>query len=109
MKAVDLEQLLEQWHRAKMELNRRKRQDYAGDDDALWNFDTTAAICKLLDIDVQTPDGVALFFVIHKLIRVANLRRRDGVENEPFEDSVQDSDVYLDLFRAILIEKGQIE
>ena len=107
MKAEQLEHLFEQWHTAKMELNRRKRQDYAGDDDALWNFRTTAIICEILDIDVGQPEGVALFFVVHKLIRITHLLEKGTPQNESIDDSIQDVDVYLDLCRAILTEKGQ--
>jgi len=90
----------------RMSLFQRKNEDYA-DDDALSNFKRVAAVCKIWGVDVSTPSGVADLYIIMKLDRYFNLKRQGKTpKNESVDDTFLDVFNYLDLNRAILMEKN---
>jgi len=83
-----------------------RNHDYASGD-ALSNFQRVAELCQLLKVDVGKPEGVAMFFIVHKLDRVQNLIANGKVaRSERLEDSIDDAQNYLDLLRAILKDGG---
>lgn len=84
-----------------------KGRDYAGED-VLGNFKRVAASCSRLNVDVQTPEGVALFFAVHKLDRLAKLIGEGATPaNESLRDNIDDLHNYVDLLDAILAEKEE--
>jgi hypothetical protein len=93
---------------ARLELRERKGRDYATTDDCLSNFKRMAQACKLLNIDVTTSYGVALFYSLLKIDRLTNLVFRKGAtaSNEPIEDTFDDLGNYLDLARECMIDDG---
>lgn len=90
-----------------MQVNKSKCHDYATDD-VLSNFKRVAEICKLWNINVHTPEGVAMFFIIHKLDRNNNLKLKKDISCESIEDTmVLDLPNYIRLHNAILRESSQ--
>lgn len=85
------------------EICESKSHDYAEDLNALANFERIALICDLMKVNVSTPEGVTLFFCIHKLDRLANLISQ-GIDpkNESFIDNADDLHNYIDLMVALL-------
>lgn len=93
----------------KTAMHKKKSHDYA-DEDALSNFKRVSAICKLLRVDVGTPSGAALFHLIHKMDRIQNLlAKKVKPENESLKDNLLDAQIYLDLYKANLIDEGKVE
>jgi len=85
----------------RMELCLAKGHDYATSD-ILNNFKRVAQLCKILHIDVCTPEGVAMFFILHKLDRENNLKLKKDVKCEAREDTMEiDLPNYVDLYNAI--------
>jgi hypothetical protein len=83
----------------------KKGHDYSEDADTLRNFKRLASICKELEIDMSSADGVALFFIILKVQRLCNLLMNEKKPmNESVIDSINDAINYLDLLNGILIE-----
>ena len=90
----------------RMNLFQRKNEDYA-DEDALSNFKRVAAVCKIWGVDVSTPSGVADLYIVMKFDRYFNLKRQGKTpKNESLDDTFLDVFNYLDLNRAILMEKN---
>lgn len=108
MKGDRFEALVLEWLEKRVEISRKKRKDYARDADCLSNFKEMAALCRILDIDVRTPFGVATFMELHKLHRKWKIYREGGTaENESLADSIDDQQNYIDLGRAILVEESE--
>ena len=71
-------------------LSKSKGEDYAGED-VLSNFKNLADACKALQIDINTPVGVSLFFQVHKIARISNLLQSGKIpNNEGIDDSFLD-------------------
>ena len=88
-------------------LFQRKNEDYA-DEDALSNFKRVATVCGIWGVDVSTPSGVADLYIVMKLDRYFNLKRRGKTpKNESVDDTFMDIFNYFDLNRAILMESEQ--
>jgi len=107
--AIALERLI---HEARLKVRNKKGHDYAQDDECLLNFQNVAKMCKILSIDVTTPYGVAMFYIILKLDRTANLvfRRKTKPKNESIWDTVAiDGANYWDLMLENLINEGIVE
>lgn len=82
-----------------------KGHDYATDD-ILNNFKRVAKLCAILHIDVTTPEGVAMFFIVHKLDRENNLKLKKDVKCEARADTMEiDVMNYIDLYNALRIDK----
>jgi len=64
-----------------------KRHDYATED-VLSNFKRLSAAAKALNLNVQTPEGYALYMVLMKLDRINNLLTSG---KKPSHESVDDS------------------
>lgn len=106
MKEEEFERFLLVKFFERLKMFKKKRHDYATDDDCLSNFKRLAELIKILRIDTTKPEGVALFFTVHKLDRVCNLLcLLKNPENESLQDNLNDLQNYLDLLRGILIEK----
>jgi len=106
MKAEDFELLVKERFERRLELSRRKRFDYTSGKDCLQNFKDVAKICKIMQIDVRNPIGVAIFFEIHKLYRKWNLILRTAApKNESLMDNIDDQQNYIDLGLALLVDK----
>jgi len=74
-----------------------KRHDYAGAD-VLSNFKGVSEAAKALGIDVTNPTGYALFMVLLKIARLANLINAGKTpKNESVEDSFLDGINYFKL------------
>lgn len=92
----------------------KKAHDYASEDDCLKNFKATSAICKILNVDVQTPYGSAYYMKIHKIVRecqfIFGIRKGTNPQNESLYDTICiDGPNYHDLFIECLIEAGLLE
>jgi hypothetical protein len=69
----------------------KKNQDYSGDSRVHSNFEEVAMLCHVLDVDVKTPEGCAMFFMlvkVHRLFKLKNEHR--APTNEPLFDSLVD-------------------
>jgi hypothetical protein len=73
-----------------VEMNRKKRADYASDDNIYANFDRNAATMGLAGYDALED---CLSMVSRKLGRIVNLRGRDP-RNETVVDTFEDLAVY---------------
>ena len=111
MNAETLHTFLTEMHTAELALNAAKRHDYANDTDVLQNFKITHIICKALGVEpAKSVIHTVLFFVVHKVVRVANLTTGGSPrtpKNEPLIDSVRDLRLYTALMGAAIIEIGE--
>lgn len=106
MKLKELLELNEKVHQKLQKLTDIKGHDYATED-RLSNFKRVSKIMELLRVDIARPEGVALFFIIHKIDRVCNLIFTDKEpKTESIGDNIDDGEVYLRLLRAILQEEN---
>jgi hypothetical protein len=90
-----------------VEMNRRKRKDYAADDDPFSNFRATSG---MLGIPGFGPAEAALFNVTQKIARLQALRvngRMAETANEPVIDSFLDLAVYAIIAYAIVLQQEQ--
>jgi len=102
-------ELLETWYQEKIEVSGKKGNDYANED-MLDNFRRMAILCATLNVDVHTPEGVAIFYAIAKIDRFCNLYFSDKVpENESVDDTLMDGGIYFDLLRMIVTEMREYE
>ena len=83
----------------------KKSSDYA-DEDVLSNFKRIAKVCDILGINVRKPEGITMFFTIHKIDRLLNLRRKGTQpQNESVQDTYNDAHNYLFLDQCIYEEE----
>jgi len=87
-----------------------KTHDYATDD-MLSNFKRVSTLVKTLDIDVGTPHGIGIVYILLKLDRLCNLlfRRKSKPKNESLQDTVDDILNYMELLEEVLIDMGILE
>jgi len=93
----------------RLEIRIMKGHDYASTENVLANFEVTAEVCRLLNIDITKPWGVALFYIIVKIARAANLlfNVRGPAQCEALEDTIAiDLPNYVDLLDEILFKHG---
>jgi len=111
MNAETLHTLLTEMHTVELALNTAKRHDYASDADVLQNFQVIHAICEALEIEpAKSAIHTLLFFVVHKVVRVANLITGGfprTPKNEPLMDSVRDLRLYTALMGAAIVDHGK--
>ena len=109
MKPDVFEKLIVDRTNKRIDISREKRKGYATDTDCLENFKVMAQLCKIHKVDITTPEGVALFWIIHKMQRRCNLMAK-GMTTAAAE-SINDTDLdmlnYMDLLRAIEVEKAE--
>lgn len=99
--------LAEESHRRRIEIRKKKAQDYAGDTDALQNFKKVALLLGALDIDISKSYGVALVYAVLKIDRICNLVFRQNTKNpanESLTDSIDDLTNYIQLFSECLLD-----
>lgn len=90
----------------RLELHRRKRQDYSGDVDVLWNFKTAAKIIDMLGIDATTATGVSQSYEVMKLVRKCKLiRDKVPPANESLADTTDDQILYAQFTTAAYEEE----
>ena len=110
MKPETFENLILDRTEKRMLISREKRKGYASDSDCLENFKLMAELCKLHKVDITKPEGVALFWMLHKMQRRCNLMAK-GLTTAAAE-SIEDTDLdmlnYIDLLRAIEVEKAEV-
>ncbi len=105
MNAADYQDRVYEGYLRRHEIHLKKSKDYAGED-VLSNFKRVAETCRRLNVNVQTPEGVALFFTVHKLDRLAKLIGEGATPaNESLADNRDDLIQYVELLDAILAEK----
>jgi hypothetical protein len=85
-----------------VEMNRRKRADYASDSDIFLNFRVNAQMMRLEGYDYKED---CLSMVCRKVNRITNLRGRDP-QNETVLDSYEDLAVYATLLFAMALEEA---
>lgn len=109
MRHADFLGLLDTWHRAKKNLSSGKSGDYADNEDTLANFKRMQQLCEILDIRPgERVEDVLLFLLLLKLDRICNLLHAEKVPaHESMDDSLQDNSLYLDLLRALAVEKDE--
>ena len=90
--------------RKRLDLCMSKSHDYATED-ILANFKRVAKLCKTMNVDVTCPEGVAMFFIIHKLDRENNLKLKKSAKCESRADTMEiDLPNYIDLYNALRAE-----
>ena len=107
MRPEIFEALQEEWRKEAGEVSRSRRKGYTRSSDCLSNFKRVAGLCRLLNLDVFTPEGVAVFYLTTKVDRIANILHvgiLPGTEDR-LVDSCNDANNYIDLLRAIVIER----
>lgn len=108
MKPEVFEKIVNDRTTQRLAVSREKRKGYATDSDCLENFKVMAMLCKVHHVDVTKPEGVAQFWIIHKLQRRSNMMAKGLTKAS--DESLNDTDIdmlnYLDLLRAIEIEKA---
>jgi len=89
------------------EIIEKKGYDYADpDSEFLLNFKQLALLCKSLNVDVKTPPGVAIFYILMKTQRINNLYKSGkSPQNESVEDTLNDLLNYVDLLRGCLTDE----
>lgn len=112
MKTKTYEEMLIESLRRRLELMRKKRADYADEEDVLANFKRLGATVKTLQIhklwETRPALAYALFMVVMKIDRMVNLLRQGKApSNESVQDSWDDAKNYLDLAEALHVEEGQ--
>jgi len=108
MKLPEALKIEEEAFKKRQDIRIRKAKDYANEEDCLQNFKKIAQLCRALDIDVTRPSGVAIKDALLKMDRLCNLIFRKGIinpENESVEDTINDLQNYIDLFRECLKEE----
>ena len=95
----------------RLALSRKKRADYAGDDDVLANFKRLGDAVKSLRIpqlwEKRPALAYALFMDIMKTDRMINLfLQNKPPSNESIQDSWDDKKNYTDLAEALYLEHG---
>lgn len=80
----------------------RKGNDYAKNEDILSYAKVASNICGILNVDVSRRDGVLIFFIIHKVIRLCNIlfNDKDEVHCETLDDTLRDIVGYVYLLRG---------
>lgn len=97
-------EIFEKKNKELMAIIEKKRNDYS-DADVLSNFKSISEAAKQLKIDVHTPTGYALFMVLLKVGRIANLlEKKVDPMNESIEDSFDDGINYFKLAQLCHIE-----
>lgn len=86
----------------KLEIRKKKGRDYA-QEDILSNFKVMAAMeCVMRSygygIPIHTPQGVAMWHLLHKLVRILNLWNK---EIEPVNESLDDSHMDLENYSEL--------
>lgn len=104
MLRAEYEKLVRELFEIRLTLSGKKSKDYATED-VLSNFKRVAQRCAEYKVDIAKPEGVALFFILHKVDRLAKLVG-EGVtpENESLMDNMADLENYTELLYAILSE-----
>ena len=99
--------LLEAWHKTKVDLAINKGHDYANNGDMLANFKRMHKTCSLYEIQPgKRIEDVFLFYFLIKLDRMVNLLHSDKEpSNESVDDTMQDIGLYIELLRAYLEER----
>jgi hypothetical protein len=109
MKPSEYEKIVKDSVTRRLELSRKKRADYAGDEDVLANFKRLAEAVRILRIprlwDKNPALAYALFMDIMKTDRMINILIKEGnPENESMQDSWDDKKNYTDLAEALFVE-----
>src|SRR4030042_6384820 len=107
MKADRFEELQDDGFRRRCQISRSRREGYTRGDDVLSNFKRVGQVCELLGVDVATPTGVALFYTVTKLDRIANLLGKTEYlpkTEDRLIDSLDDAHNYLDLLSALTVD-----
>lgn len=111
MRLEDALKMEEEAHKRRMEIRFKKAHDYAKiDEDCLTNFKVIAEVEAVLNkygygIPHDKPQGVAIWQVLHKMVRILNLWNEGKVpENEGLEDSHDDLSNYNDLAKECYVD-----
>ena len=90
----------------RMKLRTKKGKDYATEADVLSNFKVMAALQKTLQLNLSKPSHVALWHLLHKLVRIVNLTKKEvEPENESLEDTYLDGNNYIDLSKECYLDE----
>lgn len=106
MKQSDFNNLIRSETKRLADLLTKKGGDYSKEEDALSNFKKTAELVRILEIPMDRPEGIPLFFIAHKLIRLCNIINRGSKEkNEPLTDTTRDIRGYSLCLDGLIREK----
>jgi len=98
--------LLDTWLKKIKDISAKKGHDYANSQDHILNFKNVYKACQIFDVDPRrSPEDVANFFRIVKMLRIVNLRDRDP-QNESVLDSELDDLTYHFLYLACKEDKN---
>jgi len=89
-------------------LSLTKGHDYATQEDVIDNFKKQTIICEALELD-DSPKAQAVRLLIVKLIRIANLWKKDTPKNESIVDSIVDGVNYFILSEACRLDELGID
>ena len=103
MDKKDYEEYMNGQFKKAVEMHQKKSHDYANEVDVLSNFKRLSQVAEIMNIDVQTPHGYALFMIIMKIDRINNLMQNDKTpNNESIDDTILDMVVYTVLMGACI-------
>lgn len=106
MKQSDFNNLIRSEAKRLVDLLTKKGGDYSKEDDALSNFKKTAELIRILEIPMHKSEGIPLFFIAHKLLRLCNIiNRGTEVRNEPLTDTLRDIRGYSLCLDGLITEK----
>ena len=114
---MDLEEALKMMddaYKHKRELRIKKGHDYAKDTDIHLNFKILAELYEFfeehdLPIPMDKPEGVAFWHILHKLVRILNLWKKDvEPENESLDDTHFDIENYSELAREMYYDSHKV-
>ena len=91
----------------RLNLLKKKANDYAREADVLSNFKRISGIASILGIGITSPRGYAVFMILLKLDRICNLLFSNKTpSNESVADSIQDLIGYANLLLALILEES---
>ena len=95
------------WNKEALELNEKKSNDYASDDETLKNFKQMSSVLNAYGIKPPfTASKWALIMCLMKIQRLFNLIQSHKIQcNETLDDTLKDLMLYAALGRACLMDE----
>jgi len=99
---------IDEMHDAVEKILISKNKDYSHGYDVHSNFTTMAQLCKLMKVDVTTPEGCIQYELIKKVYRMLKLINESTDPNhESLWDNSMDCHAYQHLLNSYIHEKMQ--
>ena len=108
MKLVRFEKEIKKMHKATEDILVSKNKDYSHSEDVHSNFMVMAQFCKLLKVDVTTPEGCIQYELIKKVYRLLKLINAGVTPNhESLWDNSMDCHAYQHLLNSFITIKEE--